>query len=332
MALRFRSMQPKDVRECAEIIGAHPVIGPRYGAAIGDLRTAWLGLLGSEAMNTAVFEEVNGTAIRTCGVGVGLFVRDEFMRELKMPPLFWFGPELARRVTAGNSPVLSDSEVREENSAGGLNLIVWEAVPAPQFAARSDLFHLMVEAFLELHRGFRLKEMMTSQVESVQRLQWSVDAGGMLWDPAKKSYVKSLRRSAEEFIREPHILGITRELELGRLGSWVGTLFDYQPPLFGFSRSEQRLLQAALAAESGTDQELTRTLRVSLPTIKKMWQSVYRRVTDRRPETIRDSARAGSTERGKEKKRRLLAYLREHAEELRPASQKRLGQRSGPRG
>ncbi len=331
MTLRFRSMQPKDVRECAEIIGAHPVIGPRYGPAIRDLRAAWLGLLGSEAMTTAVYEEVNGAAIKICGFGVGLFVRDEFIRELKTPPLFWFGPELARRVTAGNSPILSDSEVREANSAGGLNLMVWEAVPAPQFAARPDLFQLMVEAFLELHRGFLLKEMMTSQVESVQRLQWAVDAGGMPWDPAERNYVKSPGRSAEEFIREPHILGVTRELEFGRLGSWVGTLFNYQPPLFGFSRSEQRLLQAALVAESGTDQELTRTLGVSLPTIKKMWLSVYRRVTDRRPETIRDSIRAGATERGKEKRRRLLAYLREHAEELRPVSQKRLGQRGGPR-
>ena len=65
--------------------------------------------------------------------------------------------------------------------------------------------------------------------------------------------------------------------------SWVGTLFDYQPPRFGFSRSEQRLLHAALAGESGTDNELSESLGVSLPTIKKMWLSIYRRVNDRQP-------------------------------------------------
>lgn len=325
MALRYRSMKPKDIRECAEIITAHPAIGPRYGRAAHELRPALQRLLGSEAMVTAVYEEVDGAAIRICGVGFGVFVRDDFMREMKTPPLFWFGAELAKRITAGNSPVLSDREVREANSSGGLNLIVWEAVSRPEFAERPDLYHLMVDVFRGLYRGFLLKEMICSQLESVKRLEWAVNSGGLYWDPAKARYGKSPRGSTEEFVREPHIVGLTRELEFARLGSWVGTLFDYQPPRFGFSRSEQRLLQAALAGESGTDEELTKTLGVSLPTIKKMWLSVYRRVTDHQPETIHDSARLEAAERGKEKRRRLLSYLREHPEELRIVSQKRLG-------
>lgn len=328
MALRSRPMQPKDVRECVEIIATHPVIGARYGRMVRSLGPAWLRLLGSEAMITAIYEEVDAATVRTCGFGVGIFVRDEFMHELKSPPLFWFGPELAKRVTAGNSPALSDREIREANSGGGLNVIVWEAVPRQGFANRPDVYHLMVEAYRQLYRGFLLKEMITAQAESVQRLQWSVDVGGLFWNPTRARYVKSPRVNAEEFVREPHIVGITRELELNRLGSWVGTLFDYQPPHFGFSRSEQRLLQAVLAGESGTDQELSETLGVSLPTIKKMWHSVYRRVTDCRPETIRDCERAGTPERGKEKRRHLLAYLRRHPEELRPVSKKTLGQQT----
>ncbi len=328
MGLRFRPMHPKDIRECAEIIKAHPVIGPRYGRAIQELHTAWLRLIDSEAMTTAVYEEVDGAVVRKCGVAVGLFVHEEFMREVKTPPLFWLGAELVKRITAGRSPVLSDREVREANSGEGLNLIVWEALPCLEFATRSDLFHLMIEAFREVHRGFRLKEMITSQAESVERLKWAVDAGGLFWDPAKTRYVNSPRRNAEEFVRKPHIVGITRELEFGRLGSWVGTLFDYMPPRFGFSRSEQRMLRAALAGESGTDEELAEALGVSLPTIKKMWLSVYRRMTHVQPKTIRDRARSGAAERGKEKRRHLLAYLREHPEELRPVSQKHLQQRT----
>ena len=184
----------------------------------------------------------------------------------------------------------------------------------------------MVEAYRQGYRGFLLKEMITAQVESVQRLQWSVDAGGLFWNPVKSRYVKSLRIHAEKFVRQPHIVGITRELEFNRLGSWIGSLFDYQPPELGFSRSEQRLLQAALAGESETDQELSETLGVSVPTIKKMWRSAYCRVTDRRPEVIPDRERAKRAERGKEKRRHLLAYLRAHPEELRPVSHRRLGQ------
>ena len=326
MALRFRPMQPKDIRECAEIIKAHPVIGPRYGRAIHELHSAWALLIGREAMTTAVYEEFDGAAVRKCGVAVGLFVYEEFMRELKTPPLFWFGEELVKRITAGRSPALSDREVREANSGEGLNLVVWEAVPCLDFATRSDLFHLMIEAFREVHRGFRLNEMITSQAESVGRLKWAVDAGGLFWDPAKARYVDSPRKNAEEFVRKPHVVGITRELEFARLGSWVGTLFDYLPPRFGFSRSEQRMLLAALAGKSGTDEELAVALAVSLPTIKKMWLSVYRRMAEVQPKMVRDSARSGAAERGKEKRRHLLAYLRDHPEELRPVSQKHLQQ------
>ena len=57
MSIRYRPMRPKDVAECVHLIAAHPVTGPRYGNAIGDLRSAWLALLGSEAFLTFVFEE-----------------------------------------------------------------------------------------------------------------------------------------------------------------------------------------------------------------------------------------------------------------------------------
>ena len=75
------------------------------------------------------------------------------------------------------------------------------------------------------------------------------------------------------------MVGITRDLELKRQrdwgGSWVGALFDYHPPMLGFNRSEQRLLSCALPG--ATDEQLAETLGTSLPTVKKMWISIYRR-------------------------------------------------------
>lgn len=328
MALRWRAMQPKDIRECAGIIAQHSVIGPRYGRTIRDLRTAWLRLLGCEGMTTALFEEVEGDRRTTWGLGVAVFVNDAFMREMRTPPLFWFGPELAKRVVRGTSPVLSDTEVREANSGEGLNLLVWEGAVCREFADRSEVYHLMVSAFLALHRGFLLKEMITSQVESVPRAQWAVDGGGYFWDPTNAQYLKSPRTTVDDFVREPHIVGTTRELEAARPGSWVGALFDYRRPRFGFCPSEQRLLRVALGGNSGTDQELAKTLGVSLPTVKKTWLSIYGRVAECEPEWIADYSQAddGASGRGKEKRRRLLAYLRDCPEELRPVSRKRLQQ------
>jgi hypothetical protein len=117
--------------------------------------------------------------------------------------------------------------------------------------------------------------------------------------------------------------------------SWIGTLFDYRPPVFGFSPSEQRLLTIALTG--ATDEQLTGTLGISLSAVKKIWISIHRRVRDRMPDLIPETVGSDlpASGRGQERRRHFLGYLREHPEELRPFSQKRgvervAGSGSGP--
>ena len=258
MALRYRPMRKEDVGECVEIVATNPVIGPRYGTEISNLRSAWRRLVGCEAMRAVVFEELNADQIRLWGMGVGIFVHDDFIREIKTPPLLWFGPELAKRLMQGDSLALSDKEVRDRNSKGGLNLLVWEACNLREFVTRPDVFHLHVTAFLELYRGYLCKEAITTQAESAGRLHWAMDAGGMLWNPVKGRYEKSLGRDVNEVFMEPHVVGSTPDVELSRPGSWVGAIFDYHPPKLGFTRSEQRLLLSALPGR--TDEELSEEL------------------------------------------------------------------------
>lgn len=193
------------------------------------------------------------------------------------------------------------------------------------------MFHLMGRAYIEIHRGFRLKEMITSQAESPERLQWAIDAGGPYWDTKAGHYVKSLKTRTEEFARNPHIVGVTRELEFGRPGSWVGTLFDYHSPRFYFSSAEQRLLICAISNRTATSPALAQKLDVSLTTVKKMWLSIYNRVEQCAPELLVDDAKSGAgSKRGKEKRRRLLSYLHDHPEELRPVLRRQNGQPSRP--
>ena len=194
--------------------------------------------------------------------------------------------------------------------------------------------HVM-RRFIEEHSGFLIKEVINSEVESAERLQWMLQTGGMLWNPLAGRYEKSLKKDLNEIVRKPHFVGVTREIEHGRSDSWayssVGALFDYSPPRCGFSRSEQRMLLIAIDGES--DQELSQKLRVSLSTVKKMWLSVYRRVADRLPglDPKRLHTDAWTTQRGKEKKRGLMAYLRKHPEELRPVNMKLLRQATAGR-
>jgi hypothetical protein len=328
---RWRPMQPKDVRECVEIVASHPVVGPRYGAAIADLPKAWLRLLTSDAMLTGVFEETEGGRIRVWCVGVSVIVTDDFLAELKKPPLCWIGPELAKRVARDASPLLSARQLREANMAGGLNAIVLEGCIRAGYEDRPDLFHHIMAGFLDSHRGYLWKEILASSAESVDRLQRTLYSGGRLWDPAAGRYLEAVARDLQEVVGEPHIIGISRDIARARQSNWVDALFHYRPPQIGFSRAEQQLLLTALRNEAGTDQELAAALGVSMPTVKKMWLSIYRRAASL-PELAPDGCEPGHepVHRGKEKRRRLLAYLRDHPEELRPLSRKAIATRGFP--
>jgi hypothetical protein len=134
--------------------------------------------------------------------------------------------------------------------------------------------------------------------------------------------------NAQEVFCKPHLVGVTRELDRARFGSWVGVLFDHHPPRLGFSRKEQRLLLSAIPGK--TDEDLCEELSVAASTVKNMWRSIYDRAASNLPEVFSEhlAEDAQNTERGKEKKRRLLAYLREHPEELRPRSRRLLRTRA----
>jgi DNA-binding CsgD family transcriptional regulator len=321
-------MQPDDIREAAEIIAKHPVIGPRYGSVIADLPAAWLRLLDSEAADAWVFHAEEDGYAPICMVGVGVIVNDDFVRELKTPPHFWPGPELTKRILRGESPLLSEKQIRDANSNGGLNHIVWEGCALREFESNPELYRCSMDAFIQVHRGYLWKEVIAQPMESVERLHWTMKTGGLLWDAAADHYVDSLIGDADEFVCKPHVVGVRRKELLERpdlsAASWVGCLFDYHPPLLGFNRSEQRVLAAAITG--ATDEQLSSTLGISVPAIKKTWTSIYHRVADHLPGLVRDAPQsdAGGAPRGREKRRELLAYLRDHPEELRPASRKLL--------
>lgn len=322
MALQHRPMRPRDIDKCVELVAAHPVLGPRYGRVIADLRPAWLCLLQCEAKCAIVVEEVGAGNGEIWGIGVSAFVDDNFLRELKTPPLFWIGPELAKRTVRGHSPVLSGRRLQQANSSDGLNLVGWESYLRPDHEKIAEVTYRMMVAFVEGHSGYLWNEVIAAQAASVEHLQALVNCGGLVWNPKHARYTHPSQEELQELLRRPHVIGTTRELALTQPGSWVGGLFHYHAPKFGFSRSEQRLLLSAIAG--GTDKELSDRLATSLSTVKKVWLSVYSRVSACLPDLFPGHCplSESAVERGKEKRRHLLAYLREHPEELRPVSRK----------
>jgi DNA-binding NarL/FixJ family response regulator len=86
----------------------------------------------------------------------------------------------------------------------------------------------------------------------------------------------------------------------------------------------------AAALTGGTDGEIANSMGISRFTVKTTWRAIYDRVALRQPDLVPDRSHEDGQAhaRGKQKKQRLLDYLREHPEELRPVSRKLLQQAS----
>jgi hypothetical protein len=328
MKVRYRRMQPRDVWACVEHLAAHPILGPRYGSDIKHFPSALFAVLGHDSLLAQVFEEVQGSTSRLLGAGLGVFVSDDFLQQIKTAPSFWAGSELVKRMASGKSPIVSDAEVRQANVTVGLNLLVWHCTIHPEDFKRAELATTVMTAFEQGYRGFQLRELL-GQADCLEHLYGMCNAGGLYFDPLQGSYGSFPEVNAHSFLDEPRNVGMTRDLAMTRGASWVGSLFLYSPAQLGLSPSEQRLLHSAFSG--GTDGELSNMLGVSLFAVKKSWRAIYERVAECLPELVPDRSEIdGQTpSRGKQKKQRLLAYLREHPEELRPVSRKLLRQRAG---
>jgi DNA-binding CsgD family transcriptional regulator len=318
MAIQCRPMRCNDVAPCVEVVAEHPYAGCRYANLLSELSAVWSSLLGREAFRAYVFEELQESPPRLVGLGCSAIVSDEFLCETKTPPFFWIGPELTRRLRRGESPLLSDKEIRDRNARGSVALVIWEGITHVRDLDRIEVSNTIMRTFVELHRGFQLKEIVT-QGSTPDSLAAVLRSGCLFVSKVDGRYTENIDKPPHELVWEPHLIGLTRELAQSRLGTWASSLFDYQAGRFGFRPSEQRLLMTALSG--GTDDEIADQLSISLSSVKKAWQSIYERVSRADPELVPSTVltEEGVSERGKMKKQRLLAYLRDHLEELRPA-------------
>ena len=320
-------MQLKDVRKCVEHIAAHPILGPRYGKLIHRLPSAIRFAL-SNGLLTAIFEECQGSTTRHLGAAMGLFVSDDFLHHSKTAPSFWFGPELVKRIDAGKSPLLSEAEVRDANSAQGLNLLVWHNTCHPQDLVRGEIATPVMTSFDQIFRGFQLREVV-GQADCIEQYYAMRYAGGLYFDRRRGAYGDFPEINAGNFSDEPRNVGLTRHLAFAGPSqfSWLGSFFvSYAPPRLGLSQSEQRLLRAA--PDGATDEELSDRLGISIHAVKMRWRMIYDRVAACLPDVVADSSCVDGEKRhrGREKKQHLLDYIRKHPEELRPISRKLLRQ------
>jgi len=320
MNLRRRPLKRSDISVCIDLLAAHPEFTALYQGRRELLQSVFDKIVGSAGFLAFLFESTENQQSKPLGVGALAFLTDEFVKHAKQPPFFWIGPRVVSDLASGKSPILSDESVLRAGALDGLTLYCWPLGFCEQYIQLPEVQNFLMASFIEETRGYKLKEFLGQTTDPAGALV-SLHSGALLLTPG--GTYTDLPDDVAPPLLSPHLFVITREKALQRVGSWSSSLFVYNPPELGFSRGEQRLLGAALRGLD--DDELVSDLQISLSAIKKTWRSIYSRVERAGLSILPSSPQPQrSGDRGKGKKHRLLNYVREHPEELRPIATKLL--------
>jgi len=203
---------------------------------------------------------------------------------------------------------LSERDIARNNAGDGVVFLALHYRQrvhdlADPYALR--VLNLANEAFRVLHAGYRVRAFVQQALLSDE--PWLAGAG--------------FRRRTEPLAGPPQLqtvlYGVTREDAASMLpGSSARHIFEHQDPRFRLSAAQRRLLWLALFDES--DEHLMPRLDVSVHGLKKLWRGIYERIDEAEPEFFGDNTAADDGKRGPEKRRQVLAYVRQRPEELRP--------------
>lgn len=312
MRLSFRPTTPADFGVCAGIIRDKFIYDETTKARLLCL---WDEILRTGRGVSSVIEDGDRLpGNRVVAFGLSLFVSDEFIQEAKtcLPP--YIGRHILERWSREPSPILSLDEIRRATDGGGLNVLVlhygWtqEGYTLQEVASVQNM---LPQAFIAHHRGYHLKEFL-QEVYGEEDLAKLRVANLLL----RTDYASLLSRGTKLLPGDkPYLVGITREEATEFPASLALMVFVHSPPRLHLTIKERVLLRHAL--DGRTDEELAQALHVSVVTVKKRWEGIYDRVIGLDDELMFPT-HPEVGRRGAEKRRRLLAYLRAHPEELRP--------------
>ena len=297
----------------ADFIAHRNVLEPWYGPCGPEVERAWAGLLGHEGTWSLVIEDVEGPS-RIVSLSLSVFVSDRFADRLESGRCPWIAGTLAMRflarrraAVAGPDPGRPQRRRAEPGldshglagSAAGPRLVRGRRRPA------GKLFRVAM-------RGYRIKRVLR-EVFGPQAIGSFLAGGWRL----RSDYSGYFEDSAKvPWIERPFLMGLNRE-EAAATGSGArasrrcSTSIPPARPAASPSRA------AARRADGLTDAELSDRLSLSPSAVKKRWAAVYGHVEGKIPGMPPEAGRGDKT-RGAERRRHVLNYLRDHAEEFRP--------------
>jgi hypothetical protein len=310
MALHFRHAEPDDLPRCVELVRAWGRL--EYPEALLDrLPRFWLPIVQGHhhTLHVLVDDSLAEQPVR--GVASGVFVEGDFIAAQIAAPSAGLSRRIIELTLEGRSPLATRASLAAAQGDGGVHAVgVDFALENDNFANPLTLRWLppMLASARDWLAGWR--------VQSFHR----EIAGRDLYALARTAGVPGVRVATQPAgrvgrrTRPRYLIGSTRGQIASRAGSIMWWFFQVEDPQFRFTAGEQDLLELALRGL--TDARLAQRLGISPHTVAMRWRSLLERASECRPDLF--PPHEPGTPRGAERRSSLLAYLRNHRQELRP--------------
>ena len=314
MNARFdcRPVGNADLRECLLI---QPT---RLGAErIGVKRAmrAWKTILDDADTCVAyLVEKISPDSEEIVGFGLAVFVTELFADAVLANPQPGLNASIIESVDAGKSVIPSYRYMQTANAAANLEHVVMYSSEKHGSLNSNELVlvrNQLARAYLEGFAGYRLRRMLFEAVDQ-NELKKLKSYGGI-------RIVKRLRTPDPP--RGPALWRGTRALCEATAESFLDNpdsvaarpFIDRTPPILDFRPSQKRLLVAALRGAENA--ELASHLCRTPAAVKRTWAGIFEQCEQHLPALLPAS---DGPLRGQQKRYKVMAYIREHPEELRP--------------
>lgn len=278
-------------------------------------------LLEEERLIGGLIEDYDAKGERTVvAATLSAFVSPDFRMAYLGKPWPCLTNWLLLRCLNGQTDLFLDrAQQAQGNLSGGLDLVMLDYIQTPMDFTSPEGRRIMTvffPFFLSIHRGYNLHSMVVEAGAAYE--QMALSAGFRLHTaldlehepPAEPVPVGASAKRAVYFFERDMVADTPPSTP-------VSAVFTYLPPRFRFTAGEQRMLVRAI--DGLTDEEIAGTLDVSRDAVKQTWRSIYDHVTQVMPDLVdRGQMMGGEGGRGQEKRRRIVAYVRDNAQELRP--------------
>jgi len=312
--LRHRPLRAADLSECIPLLPSYLGLDDRRA----QLAQWWLRHVDAPGVCSGVIED---TALpagqRIQGWGVSMIAPPALCErlELERAPRSHLARRTYAALLAGEVELLDDRAIGRLNASGELVLLILHFVL--RHFDLGDPYALKIiasanDSFRAFHDGYRWRAMYYENLASAApvALQSGFHSG---------RFADEAELAGRPPDQRPALFMLTREQALAQVpGTTARNCFEWQAPRFRFNASQRRLLYNALFDEH--DEALMALLDVSVHGLKKLWRGIYERIETVEPEFFGEPAGADDGKRGPEKRRQVLAYVRQRCEELRPWS------------